>query len=164
MRRHYPVALLIAFSLLLGGAGGIITPSHHLTDEYNNAFAAASAGDLTTLRKEVDAEPTIVKATEWEGRTLLHDAVDKSQTEVTKYLLDKNCDINAVTTDGRTALHMAAQHGDIPMITLLLARGAKINPVDNKGWTPLDRAEKWGHADAVAFLRGHGAQEGTSAR
>jgi len=163
MRRQYPVALLIAFSLFLGGAGGIITPSRHLTEEYNNAFAAASAGDLTTLRNEVDADPTIVKATEWDGRTLLHDAVDKSQMEVTKYLIDENCDINALTTDNRTALHMAAQHGDIPMITLLLAHGAKINPVDSKGWTPLDRATKWGHADAVAYLRAHGGQEATSA-
>ena len=163
MRRHYSVALLIAFSLFLGGAGGVITPSHHLTEEYNNAFAAASSGDLTTLRQEVDADPTIIKATEWDGRTLLHDAVDKSQMEVTTYLLDQNCDINAVTTDNRTALHMAAQHGDIAMITLLLARGAKINPVDKQGWTPLDRAEKWSHADAVAYLRAHGGQEGASA-
>jgi ankyrin repeat protein len=162
MRRHYRVSLLIAFSLFLGGAGGVITPSHHLTAEYNNAFAAASSGDLITLRAEVDADPTIVKATEWDGRTLLHDAVDKSQMEVTKYLLDQNCDINAATTDGRTALHMAAQHGDIPMITLLLAHGAKINPVDNKGWTPLDRAEKWSHADAVSYLEAHGGQEGAS--
>ena len=163
MRPPYPVALLIAFSILLGGAGGIVTPSHHLTDEYNIAFAAASAGDLTTLRKEVDADSTIVKATEWDGRTLLHDAVDKSQMEAAEYLLTKNCDINAATTDGRTALHMAAQHGDIPMITLLLSHGAEINPADNKGWTPLDRATKWSHADAVAYLRAHGGQEGASA-
>jgi len=90
------------------------------------------------------------------------DAADKSQVETAKFLLDRDCDVDAVTDDGRTALHMAAQNGDIPMITLLLARGAKIDPRDGKGWTPLDRAAKWGHANAVDFLRAHGGHEGVS--
>jgi ankyrin repeat protein len=158
MRRISLACLLLALSISSGCAGGVITPSKHVTEEYNNAFAAASAGDLDTLRSELNDDPTLIKATEWDGRSLLHDAVDKSQLNAAKLLLDKNANIDAVTTDGRTALHMAAQHGDIPMITLLLEHGAKINPVDAKGWTPLDRAEKWGHADAVSFLRAHGGQ------
>jgi ankyrin repeat protein len=151
--------LVIALSMVTACAGGLITPSHHITEEYNNAFAAASGGDLVALGAAIDKDPALIKATEWERRTLLHDAVDKLQMETTEFLLDENCDVDAVTKDGRTALHMAAQHGAIPMITLLLAHGAKIDPIDSKGWTPLDRAVKWGHADAVDYLREHGGHE-----
>lgn len=164
IRRLSLAGLLIVLSVFSGCGSGILTPSHHITEEYNEAFAAASSGDLVTLQTYVANDHAILGATEWDGRTLLHDAVDKGRQNVAKYLLDQGANIDGVTQDGRTAIHMAAQHGDIPMITLLLRYKAKINPVDGKGWTPLDRAEKWGHADAVSFLRGRGGQEGASLR
>jgi ankyrin repeat protein len=154
------IASFIAFSILSGCGAGIFTPSHHVTEQYNAAVAAASSGDLVTLQAHVDNDRALLQVTEWDGRTLLHDAVDKSQLEVTKYLLDRGANIEAVTADGRTVLHMAAQHGDIPMISLLLGRGAIVNPIDNEGWTPLDRATKWEHPNAVDYLRKHGAHEG----
>ena len=164
IRRLSLAGLLVVLSIFSGCGSGILTSSHHITQEYNEAVAAASSGDLVTLQTFVANDHAVLGATEWDGRTLLHDAVDKGRQNVTKYLLDQGANIDGVTKDGRTALHMAAQHGDIPMITLLLGYKAKINPVDGKGWTPLDRAEKWGHADAVSFLRAKGAQEGASLR
>ncbi len=157
MRWPLLATLLLGISVSAGHGAGILTSSQHITEEYNNAFAAASSGDLTTLQNEISKDPAILNATEWEKRTLLHDAAAKGQTDVAKYLIDKGIDVNATTSDRRTALHMAAQHGDIPMITLLLVHGAAINLADAQGWTPLDRAAKWGHADAVAYLQAHGA-------
>jgi ankyrin repeat protein len=127
-------------------------------------FAAATSGDLSTVREAVNRDPTLLKATEWDNATLLHDAVGQKHRDIAAYLLDKGADVNAVTKDGLTALHMAAQNGDIVIIKLLLEpeRKATINPVDSKGWTPLDRAVKWGHPNAVEFLRQHGAHEGRS--
>lgn len=164
MTRRFTFLLWVVTLSVLGGCGaGIFTPSHHITEEYNAAFAAASSGDLTGLQADVDKDPALLESTEWDGRTLLHDAVDKGQLEIVKYLLAKSVNINTVTTDGRTALHMAAQHGDLPVIILLLAHGANIDPIDKKGWTPLDRAMKWGHADAAGYLRAHGAHQGNRA-
>jgi ankyrin repeat protein len=160
LRRITFLLWIVGLSVLAGCGGGMFTPSHHLTEEYNAAFAAASSGNLTDLRADVDKNPALLKSTEWDGRTLLHDAADKKQLEVVKYLLGKNVDVKAVTTDGRTALHMAAQHGDSPIVVLLLAHGANIDATDKKGWTPLDRAMKWGHADTAEYLRAHGAHQG----
>lgn len=141
----------------LSGCAGKLMPSHHAPEEYSAIFAAASAGDIAKLRRDIDDDPELIKATEWDGRTLLHDAADKSQASTAQYLLDRGADVNAVTGDGRTALHMAAQRGDISMIKLLLSRDASIDKRDAKRWTPLDRAIKWQRQEAAALLRSHGA-------
>jgi ankyrin repeat protein len=164
MKRHrYYLILFFALSTFVTGCG-LVTPSHHRTEDYTPVFAAATGGDLATVREAVDKDPTLVKATEWDNATLLHDAVEQKHQDVATYVLDKGADVNAVTADGVTALHMAAQNGDIGIIQLLLERRAKIDAVDSKGWTPLDRAVKWGHPDAVEFLRQHGGHEGASGR
>jgi hypothetical protein len=43
-RTQYSIPLL-ALSIFYGCAAGILTPSHHDTEEYNKAFAAASQGN-----------------------------------------------------------------------------------------------------------------------
>jgi ankyrin repeat protein len=145
-------AAVIAF-LLLAGCAGIVTPSHHEPEAYSDVDAAAAKGDMVTLKRDLTADPALLKHAEWDGRTLLHDAVDNSKIAVASFLLDSGADVNAVTVDGRTPLHMAAQRGDMAMISLLLGCGANPQLKDNKGWTPFDRAVKWGHPDAAALLR-----------
>lgn len=158
-RRAQYLLPLLALSILYGCAAGIITPSHHNTEEYNNAFAAASQGNLTALSAEISRDRALLMATEWDGMTLLDDAVDKSQVAIARYLLTQGADVSATTEDGRTALHIAAQHGDVLMLSLLLDHGAPLNAKDDKGWTPLGRAEKWGHPEAANFLKSRGARE-----
>jgi ankyrin repeat protein len=160
--RHYPI---LSFLLLTLSSGcGLITPSHHRTEDYTPVVAAATAGDLNTVREAVHSDPTLVKYKEWDNATLLHDAVGQNHMDVAKYLLEEGADVNAVKTDGVTPLHMAARNGNTEMTKLLLERGAKIDAIDAKGWTPLDRAQKWGHQDTAEFLRQQGGHEGTAAR
>ena len=155
--QRFGLVALLALAVLGGCGSGLLTPSHHITEEYNAAFAAAEGGDLATVKKMVSTNPALLTAMEWNHQTLLHDAVRQKHSDVATFLLDRKADVNAVTTDGQTPLHMAAQNGDIPMMTLLLDRGAKPDPKDSKGWTPRDRAQKWGHADAADFLAKRGA-------
>jgi len=160
MKRYGYFLILPLVLVTIYGGCALIAPSHQRTEDYTPVFAAASGGDLSTLKKDVDADPTLLRATEWDNATLLHDAVQQNHLDAATYLLDKGADINAVTRDGLTPLHMAAQNGNIGIITSLLGRGAKIDPVDAKGWTPLDRAINWGHPDAAELLRRHGAHAG----
>jgi len=157
MRFAYILPVIVAASLMAGSCAGVITPSRHLTEQYSGVFAAASAGDLAILKKDIATDPALVNATEWEGMTLLDDAVDKGHVEAAEYLLASGANVAAVTTDGRTALHIAAQHGDVKMIAMLLEHRAAIDTIDGKGWTPLDRAITWGHPEAANFLKGRGA-------
>jgi ankyrin repeat protein len=163
--QRYYLILWFALATLFNGCA-LVLSSNHRTEDYAPVFAAATSGDLPTVREAVKRDPTLLKATEWDNATLLHDAVGQKHQDVAAYLLDKGADVNAVTKDGLTALHMAAQNGDTVIIRLLLQpeRDTKIDPVDSKGWTPLDRALKWGHPDAADLLRQHGAHKGTSGR
>jgi hypothetical protein len=161
------LAILLALSTLALGCAtlsagcGLIAPSHHPTEDYTPVVAAATAGDLATVRDAVEKDPALLEYKEWDGATLLDDTVAQNHMDVAAYLLNKGTDVNAVKTDGVTALHIAARNGNIPMMNLLLEHGAKINALDSKGWTPLDRANKWGHPEAAEFLRQHGGHEGT---
>jgi len=163
MKHQHHVFLALAFATLISCCG-LISPSNHRTEDYTPVFAAATSGDLTTVREAVDRDPALLNATEWDNATLLHDAVGQKHQDVALYLLDKGANVNAVTKEGLTALHMAAQNGDIAIITILLEPGrkTKIDPVDSKGWTPLDRAVKWDHQGAAEYLRQRGAHEGPS--
>jgi len=166
MKRHrYCLIVWFAVATFYSGCS-LFSPSHHRTEDYTPVFAAAAGGDLTTVREAVDRDPTLLKATEWDNATLLHDSVGQKHRDVAAFLLDRGADPNASTKDGLTPLHMAAQNGDIAIIKLLLEPGrkTKIDAVDAKGWTPLDRAVKWGHPDAADFLRQHGGHEGTTGR
>jgi ankyrin repeat protein len=166
MRRYrYYFILLFSISILVGiGGWELLSPSHHRTEDYTPLFAAATGGDLATVREAVDKDRSLLRATEWDNATLLHDAVGQNHQDLATYLLDKGANVNAATKDGITALHMAAQNGNLDIMKLLLERGAKIDVVDSKGWTPTDRAVKWSHPDAGEFLRQRGGHEGTSAR
>lgn len=146
--------------LFVLGSCGLVLPSGHPTRDYTPVVAAASSGDIAAVRSALDADPKLVRATEWNGATLLHDAVQHGQADVAALLLDRRAKIDARTADGLTPLHMAAQNGDLPLIGLLLARQAAINPLDARGWTPLDRAVRWEHPDAAAALRMRGGKEG----
>lgn len=148
--------------LILSGSCSLFIPSHHKTEEYTPIFAAALDCDLPVVQQGVKQDPSILKATEWEGVTLLHDAVAGDCTDETEFLLDVGADVNARKDDGVTPLHIAARNGNVIIIEILIKHGANINAVDSKGWTPLDRAEKWGQQNAASFLRSHGGQKNTN--
>src|SRR6266496_570425 len=99
--RHY-LALLVALSTLALGCAtlsvgcGIISPSHHPTEDYTPVVAAATAGDLAKVRDAVDKDPRLLEYKEWDGATLLDDAVAQNHMDVAAYLLDKGTDVNTV--------------------------------------------------------------------
>lgn len=157
-RRTREIASYLVVLCFISGCA-LLVPSHHTTEEYTPFFAAVSAGNLSEVQQDISANPALVRATEWDNATALHDAVGQNQREVAAYLLERGALVDARTKGGLTPLHMAAQNGNIPIIELLISHGAAINAVDGKGWTPLARAIKWGHAEAARFLTDHGGRQ-----
>jgi ankyrin repeat protein len=147
---------LVALTVLSGC--GVVLPSQHPVTQYTPLVAAVSAGDMPAVRTALDGDPALVRRTEWDHQTLLHDAVEHNQQAVAAFLLDRGARVNAVMAHGITPLHLAAQSGNLAIIDLLVARGAKLNPRDDKGRTPLDRAVLWHHPEAADYLRARGAR------
>lgn len=57
---------------------------------------------------------------------LLLDAVLNNNIEVTRFLLEKEININHKYKYGHTLLHCAALYGDLEMVKLLVKKGAKL--------------------------------------
>jgi ankyrin repeat protein len=72
-----------------------------------------------------------------DGIAPLHFAAGEGYTGMTRYLLDKNVDINVKNAAGTTPLHEAARSGNLVIMELLLERGADVRAQDAKGNTPL---------------------------
>jgi ankyrin repeat protein len=161
MKRATVLWPLVGVATLICSGCATLVPSEQRTEDYTPIFAAASAGDLAAVKTAIDADHGVLRATEWDNATLLHDAVQHNHPELTQLLLEDGADPNAVTKDGLTPLHMAAMNGDIQIAQMLLSHGAKINARDAKGWTPLDRAEKWDHPNLALILRSKGAKAGS---
>jgi ankyrin repeat protein len=86
-----------------------------------------------------------------EGATPLMVAVQRSNPEKVRFLIDRGADLDAHDHRGFTALHRAAEAGFVDLVRVLLDRGASPNP-DADGQTPRSLALERGQKEAVALL------------
>lgn len=92
--------------------------------------------------------------------SLLHWAIDFSNLEAAKVLLDIGVDIEIKDNNGKTPLHWAARNHDATLIEFLINNGANIEAKNNDGWTPLHYAsfiETWDGFDSIRILLAAGA-------
>jgi ankyrin repeat protein len=158
-----PIMAIMLF-LALSGCGLFIRSEPGSVIAYTEVVEAATAGNVPKVQAALDQDPRFIRKTEWDGATLLHDAVGHKEEAMAAFLISRGAEVDARTSSGLTPLHMAAQNGDMPIIRLLLDHHARLNAVDGKGWTPLDRAIKWRHPDAAEFLRARGGKANSAGR
>ena len=140
------------------------------------AVCAATLCAVTTLNAAVDARlPEAVKsrnreavqrllkarvdvnATEVDGTTALHWAVQAGDVDTVRVLLRAGAKANAANRYGVTPLSLAATNGDAATIQLLLNAGADANQGLPEGETPLMTAARTGKPAAVETLLDYGA-------
>jgi len=130
------------------------------TDSEKRLFKAVKAGDLTTVRALIAADPALITARDGDACTPLHYAAWKGHPDVAAFLLDAGADVNAHNEQGHwgtTPLHAAAHGGQTAAAEVLIARGADLHALNPSGKTPLQETEVH-NAKAVAnLLKRHGA-------
>ncbi len=96
----------------------------------------------------------------WIGRTFLHRAAERGDTEIARILLEYGAEIDAVELEhSGTPLAAAAREGQVEMVRFLIERGADpAAPTESPWATPLAWAEKKGHREIADILRKHGAK------
>lgn len=125
----------------------------------NTLAVAARNGDLVTVRRLVEQQPTWVHLPDDEGATPLHAAATMGRAEVVKYLAGHGADLNARdVSSGGTPLLLAAMMGHYETAEALLAAGADVNAASFKGTTPLHVAAFQGHGRIVTLLIAKGAE------
>jgi ankyrin repeat protein len=113
---------IVCISLLLSAYARAAEP-----DKNAQLIDAAKAGDLGAVQKLLAEGADINAKQTTTGVTALWIAAWQGHTEVVKFLLGKNVDVNTKATDGTTALWMASEHGHVEVVKLLLEKGADVN-------------------------------------
>ncbi|MBT3026614.1 MAG: ankyrin repeat domain-containing protein [Candidatus Thiodiazotropha sp. (ex Ctena orbiculata)] len=150
---------LLALVLLLSGCANDRS-EEMAVDERPKLLIAAERGDLPTLTRLLESEPTIdVKdACLW---TPLMKAALNGHYEAAKRLIQAGADVNQTDKGGYSSLMLAASNNHPDMVELLLESGAEIDQVETtKGWTALIWAAKLGHRDAVMHLLNYPVDRG----
>ena len=97
-------------------------------------FRAVSSGDAAGVRRDLAANPELVRAhadpelvlhrrPQW---TALHLAAYAGQAEIERALVEAGADVDALNDEGRTALHVALEHNNTTRKTLL-ELGARVD-------------------------------------
>jgi ankyrin repeat domain-containing protein 50 len=92
----------------------------------------------------------------WDGKNILHRAVERKYMDILTRLLKQGNSPNMIDNDGKTPLHIAAYH-DHEIAKCLLRNGADPNIRNKRGFTPLHVAVLHGNVENVRLLLANGA-------
>lgn len=111
---------------------------------------AIQAGVAMRVSRILVAQPTLCSATDSNGDTPLHWAVQTGNILVCEAVLAAGVAIMHPNILGDSVLHLAARKGDASLINVLLAVGADVNTAAHQGITPLHIV--CGHGDATQSI------------
>jgi ankyrin repeat protein len=72
------------------------------------------------------------------GNSYLHSAIIDNHTELVRYILEKNADINKQNNNGDTPLHLALKSGNMEIIKLIMNKKPALNIPNKEGIIPLN--------------------------
>ena len=117
---------------------------------------AARDGDVSLVKKLLDAGVPVDSAKLPFGITALRWAARNNRTDVTRILLQRGAEVDKRTGDDQwTALHVAALNNNTDVIEILLKHGASTKIKNCDGCTPIYYARRWNHEAAVRLLEQH---------
>lgn len=123
---------------------------------------AAKSGDAEKLRQLLDKDPSLLYVKDEQGKTPLHWATGRGQTQIIEILLNEyKVDVNVRNDNEGTALHVAASQAQPEAARILIKHGALVNAKAKDGATPLHYASlkgrKPGHIEVAQILVDNGA-------
>ena len=114
-------------------------------------IAAATAGDVATLRRLLDAG-TPVDARDTRRRTALLTATHANRIDAARLLIERGADVNAKDDIQDSPFLYAGAQGRLEILRLTLNAGADLTSTNRYGGTALIPAAHHGHVETVRAL------------
>jgi ankyrin repeat protein len=146
MFRAWPPLYALMLALACAGTASAQSP---LVD-------AVRTGHAAQVRALIDKRAD-VNATQQDGTTPLHWAVERDAPEIVQMLIRAGANVKAVNRYGATPLWLASVNGNAKTIAMLLEAGADASSANADGETALMVAARTGKPDAVSTLLARGA-------
>lgn len=124
----------------------------------NKIFSAVNKGDIETVNRILDRDPTLALKPDRSNRRPLHYAAKKGNAEMVKTLVRKGANVNDKDNKGYTPLHYACSNGNPESVKILLEFGGDVNAKTNNNKTPLSLARNSGSREIIQMLESRGAK------
>jgi ankyrin repeat protein len=135
--------ILLTVLLTAAGAAGLV-------DAVKSGDRAAA---LALLQQKVN-----VNATESDGTTALHWAVQRDDLDLVERLIKAGANLNAKNDYGSSPMSEAALNGNVAILDKLLKAGADVESPNGDGQTALMIIARSSHVEAAELLLSHGAK------
>lgn len=114
----------------------------NIADELKTIFDWVKENNIDRVKLWAIQMPEEINATDDDGLTVLHWAVDRHLKEITDFLLKAtSIDKNAIDNEGQTPLHYASFCEYTDMVEALLNKGASMCIANNEGLLPYEVTE-----------------------
>lgn len=118
-------------------------------------YNAVCKGSLTELQKLYEAGVDVTKSVL--GEYPIFTALQKSEKDVVKYLINHGAALNIRDSSGQYPLHIASKRDMSDIVVHILEHGGNINVKSNNGCTPLHEALILDNKDIAKLLISKGA-------
>ncbi|KAF7330183.1 ANK-REP-REGION domain-containing protein [Mycena venus] len=122
-----------------------------------SVHTAAQNNQLHVVRSLISENPKLINALDVDERTPLHWAASSGSTDIVRFLVDKQAEVDLVDNSGWTPLHIAVSAGHDEIVQELVGAGADVNKKNNKGISPLHYAASKSRIDIGRLLISRGA-------
>ena len=92
-----------------------------------------------------------------DGYTALYTAIENSSSDITRYLLEHQADINIPNYEGQTPLLCSCESISSELSILLINHHANVNLTNHQGESALYLTSRYNHLDIATLLIQHGA-------
>lgn len=145
----------------------VIVTKAVFSDEVNDFFNAATAGDSVKVKSLLSKNPKLINVKDKEGETALLLAANGLYLDLVILLISSGADVNAKNNAGFTVMMYAVgisedetgpnSRDSIEIVKFLVSHGADVNSRDNAGITVLLFAAAFSKIDTIKFLVEKGA-------